>query len=72
MSRSEHLDWCKQRALQYCNMHDLDNALASFMSDLGKHEETDRHPAIQLGIMLSMSGNLSTQRAMQEFIEGTN
>ena len=71
-TRKEHLDWCKQRAMEYCNEGDLTNALASFMSDLGKHEETVGHPAIMLGMSLSMSGNLSTQSEMKKFIEGTN
>lgn len=71
-TRAEHLKWCKDRAMEYCNNGDLTNALASFASDLGEHEETAGHPAIQLGMMLTISGNLSTQKQMKEFIEGTN
>ena len=36
MSRAEALKWCKDRAL--AEFPDLGNALASFVSDLGKHE----------------------------------
>lgn len=71
-TRKEHLDWCKQRALEYCNMHDMENAFISFMSDLAKHKATAGHPAIRLGMLLQMKGYLQTIGAMQEFIEGTN
>lgn len=38
--REEHLAWCKERALEYWRMGDLENAVASMGSDLSKHEET--------------------------------
>jgi hypothetical protein len=41
-------------------------------SDLRKHPELENHPAIELGMMLFMSGRLSTQQEMQKFIEGFN
>ena len=40
MNRTEHMRWCKQRALEYLNHGDLQSAVASMISDLGKHEET--------------------------------
>ena len=40
MTRSEHLAWCKTRALEYCKVGNIDDALASMLSDLGKHPET--------------------------------
>lgn len=45
MNRAEHLNWCKQRALEYLNpgqFFSIDDAMASMASDLGKHDET-RH-----------------------------
>jgi len=72
MNRQEHLEWCKQRAMEYCNNGDLTNAFMSFVSDLGKHEETADHLAIQLGMQLTFGGHLSTQQEMKNFIEGTN
>jgi hypothetical protein len=39
-SRSEHLRWCKARALEYWRAGDLTNAVMSMGSDLDKHEET--------------------------------
>jgi hypothetical protein len=71
-TRQEHLQWCKQRAMEYCNMDDLNQAFTSFISDLGKHEETANHMAIELGTRLFFSGNLRTRQQMEHFIEGTN
>jgi hypothetical protein len=42
MTRAEHLAWCKERALEYLDMGDRVNAMASMISDLGKHPETAR------------------------------
>ena len=39
-SKQQHLDWCRQRALQYLDAGELTNACASLLSDLRKHEET--------------------------------
>jgi hypothetical protein len=36
MNVQEHIDWCKQRALEYVEVGDLANAVASMMSDLRK------------------------------------
>lgn len=43
-TRQEHLDWCKERALE-CLPDDLPGAFASMISDLSKHEETKGHLA---------------------------
>ena len=56
MTRQEHLDWCKQRALEYVDGGDLTNAYASMVSDLGKHPETANHAGIQLGMMQTIRG----------------
>lgn len=72
MTRAEHLAWCKQRALEYVDQGDLAQAIASMTSDLGKHFETAGHPAIELGMMLIMTGNLNTSAAVRKFIEGFN
>lgn len=70
MTRSEHIEWCKARALEYINIGDLQSAYTSMVSDLGKHPETEAHPAIMLGMGLMMSGQLSTPEAMKHFING--
>ena len=72
MTRQEHLDWCKKRALEYCNRGDTMNALTSMFSDLEKHPETAGHPGIKLGVQLMMIGSLSTEAEARHFIEGFN
>lgn len=74
MTRQEHMQWCKDRALEYVNAGDNDQALASMLSDLGKHPETKSSLASlgPLAMMLRISGQLSTRQQMKEFIEGFN
>jgi len=72
MNRQEHLQWSKDRAMQYVNSGDLKNAFASFMSDMGKHEETSNHAALQLGTMLLIGGHLSSASQMKDWILGFN
>lgn len=77
MTRQEHLDWCKQRALEYLEpgqFFSLDDAMASMSSDLGKHEETRHHVATTVPLMaqLRMAGQLNTAAEMRKFIEGFN
>lgn len=40
LTRAEHLQWCKDRALEYLNQGDLLNAVTSMTSDMSKHPET--------------------------------
>lgn len=72
VTRQEHLEWCKKRALEYCDIGDVNQAFASMGSDLGKHPETENHAAIELGMMLLMNGHLSSPDEMAEFIRGFN
>lgn len=72
MTRAEHMQWCKDRALEYVDINDLDQAMASMLSDLGKHDETRQHPTRELMVMMKLGGHLSTQAEMRKFIEGFN
>lgn len=69
-SRAEHLQWAKQRALEFLETGDCVGALASLTSDFLKHPELQRHPAPMLGTAQVMTGRLNTPAAMREFIEG--
>lgn len=71
-TRAEHLAWCKKRALAYLDTGDVQEAYASMVSDLTKHPETERHPAIEMGLMLMLGGGLATVADMRKFIEGFN
>jgi hypothetical protein len=72
VTREEHLAWCKQRALEYANRGQLEEAWTSMLGDLNKHDQTRGHSAIELGTMLKFAGHLSTIRDMRQFIEGFN
>lgn len=72
MNRAEHLEWCKQRALEYVDKGDLKEAFASFQSDMTKHPETDGHLALKLGTMLLIGGHLSSNKQMRDWITGFN
>ena len=72
MNRTEHVEWCKKRALEYLDKGDLKNAFISMMSDIKKHPETEKHIGILLGIQLSMGGFLNTSGKLRKFIEGFN
>lgn len=71
-SYEDHLKFCKQRALEICNRGDAAGAYASFCSDMEKHPETAKHPAIPLGVQLMIIGDLKTPEKMRKFIEGFN
>jgi hypothetical protein len=70
MTRAEHLIWAKQRALEYCDSGDVQQAIASIASDLGKHPETKGHAGIELGLRQLVAGLLNTTAQMRTFVEG--
>jgi hypothetical protein len=72
MTRAEHLDWCKQRAMEYAQRGDFKNAIASMISDLGKHPETQKHLGSLLGVALLMQGSLTDERSVTQWIQGFN
>ena len=74
MTRQEHMDWCKQRALEYLKpgqSYSVTNAVTSMLSDIRKHPETeDKSGALgMLGIAALQSGDAGEAR---KFIEGFN
>ena len=72
MNRSEHLQWCKDRALEYVIQGDNGQAFASFMSDMSKHKETLTHKALEIGMTLLLGGHLTTEIQMRDWIKGFN
>lgn len=77
MTGAEHLAWCKERAMKefdYYTKNDTfevakGNAIASMLSDLGKHPETAASQ--QTGAML-MFLPMHTRRDIEKFINGFN
>lgn len=68
MNRAEHLAWCKQRAMEYVNAGDYSQAVASMLSDLGKHPDTADSQKIGAMIMLTVKD----RRSAMEFVQGFN
>ena len=69
-TREEHLEWCKQRAREYCDRGDSASALTLMFSDLGEHPETANHIGIKLGLMLIAAGNSSNKSAVLRHVNG--
>ena len=74
MTRAEHLQWSKDRALEYADMGDTGNAMASLGLDLCKHPETaaSAHIVAELMMPLAMMGDFERPGALRKFIEGFN
>ena len=73
MTRQEHLNWCKRRALEYVTAGDNSQAFASMTSDIMKHPETQMHQATnELGISLLVNGHLESAQQMRDWINGYN
>lgn len=72
MTRAEHLQWCKDRAMEYVKTGDLEQAFASFNSDMRKHSKTEDHLGLDLGAVLFFNGNLNTKPEMEKWILGCN
>lgn len=72
MNRQEHLAWCKQRALEYCDNNEPTQAWASMVSDLNEHDETRGHIAIDLGMSMLLAGIMNGNEEVIKFINGFN
>jgi hypothetical protein len=72
MTRAEHLAWAKQRALEYVDKGEASNAIASMLSDLGKHPETER--SVMMGTMLAITLERPNNHpdAVRRWIDGFN
>lgn len=73
-TRQEHLQWCKNRAMEYVAAGDLPNAVASMVSDLNKHPETSSAAGAlaMLGLMAEQQAQAGDRNAVVRYIEGFN
>lgn len=70
MNREEHVAWCKKRAHEYLERLDIENAIASMLSDMGKHPDCGVNSHITvLGMMTITDGDVAAAR---RFIDGLN
>lgn len=70
MNRSEHMEWCKKRALEYVDAGNGREACMSMLSDLGKHPETASSQ--NMGGMLMLTVNMNDLNDVRRFIVGFN
>lgn len=74
-TRAEHLQFCKDRAMEYVNRGDLLEAVTSMMSDLEKHPDTASTPGGvlgMLGIMAAQQAQSGDREAVVRYIKGFN
>lgn len=63
-SARDHLEWCAERALEYYDLGDKANAIASFVSDVGKHEGTEHiAPLLVTGMIMMLDNAYDRGRA---------
>ena len=74
MDRAEHLQWAKDRALEYADQGAMASAITSLRSDLGKHPDTVTSIGIVDVLMmpLMLTGKFDRPGELRKFIEGFN
>jgi hypothetical protein len=72
MTRAEHLQWAKDRALEYVQNGDFAGACASMLSDLNKHPQIDPSAAKTVFGIEAFTGGLNTADKVRHFINGIN
>lgn len=72
-TREEHLQWCKDRALEYYNDGELLNAVTSMMSDLKKHPDTAKLAEgvlAALGLVAASQAQAGNAKLVRDYIVG--
>lgn len=73
VNRDEHLKWAKERALEYLDHREYNNAVTSMLSDLSKHPELKGigEKMAMLGIWI-LTHKAKDPNEIRRFIEGFN
>lgn len=71
MTRAEHVAWSKACAIEYVDRGELANAVASMMSDMGKHPECGGN-GLLLAAMGIMGGHECRADEVRRWIDGFN
>ena len=73
MTRKEHLEWAKARALEYLDAGDPAQGFTSMLSDLHKHPELENHVGVRMGVMfMLLPGWISNPQEVRRWIVGFN
>lgn len=68
IERATHLQWCKNRALEYVEIGDLENAITSMKSDLAKHPETKINKSIEKALDIAVLYSPLTKKKVTKWI----
>lgn len=71
-TRAEHLQWCKDRALEYVELGELETAIASMISDLKKHPATTIDHRIERALLIPILFHQTDKTAITKWIQGFN
>ena len=73
MTREEHLERAKQRALAYVDAGDPAQGFTSMLSDLRKHPELENHIGVQIGVgFMMLPGWITSTPEVRRWIVGFN
>lgn len=68
MTREEHLQWAKDRAIEQCEKYSGFAGWVLFKHDMQKHDELKTHVALSLGDeMLKMFFNIANPESLRIF-----
>jgi hypothetical protein len=71
ITREEHIEWCKKRALEYLDAGDLSQAFTSMLSDVHKHPECKNHPGLHIGTgFMMLPGWIQNREEIRRWIVG--
>lgn len=70
VTAAEHFDWAVGRAMEYVELNDAGNAIASLVSDLGKHEDTAGILTPDLMLLCTGEVMIGGAQGARRFIEG--
>ena len=70
MTAKEHLEWATERALEYFDADEHAGAIASFISDVGKHDGTAHIQRHEFTLMLLEDGYSRGRQAFRDSMLG--
>ena len=73
MTRAEHLEWAKKRALECLDRGEVREGFTSMLSDLRKHPELENHIGGKIGVeFMLLPGWIDNEREVRNWIVGFN
>lgn len=70
VTRQEHLEWCKKRAMEAMTDGNIASGWASFLQDMADHPETKDHISLRMGNEMVFGGQINTLEEMKKYING--